>query len=65
MGILLASHDLNLAAGMADRMVLLSEGEVAAAGPPGEVMDPAVVERVYGVKVTAIEAAGRRVLVGE
>jgi iron complex transport system ATP-binding protein len=63
LGILLASHDLNLAAGLADRMLLLSEGAAAASGTPADVMQPEIVERAYGVKVTAIEAGGRRVLV--
>ena len=63
LGILLASHDLNLAAGIADRMILLSDGVIAAAGTPAEVMQPEVIERTYGVKVTAVDAAGRCVLV--
>jgi len=63
LGILLASHDLNLAAGLADRMVLLAEGAIVASGPPAEVMRPEVVELAYGVKVSTFEAAGRRFLV--
>jgi iron complex transport system ATP-binding protein len=35
-GVLMASHDLNLAAGFADRLVLLQEGRVVANGTPGE-----------------------------
>lgn len=63
LGILLASHDLNLAAGVADRMVLLDQGAVAAAGVPGEVMQPAIIEKAYGVAVKIIDAEGRRLMV--
>ena len=34
-GVLLASHDLNLAASFADRLILLNEGAVAAEGNAG------------------------------
>ena len=40
-------HDLNLAAGYADRVAVLDRGRVAAAGPPGEVLDPELLSRVY------------------
>ena len=63
LGILLASHDLNLAAGLADRMMLLAGGQMVAAGTAREVMRPEVVQMVYGVRVTAVVAGGRTVLV--
>jgi iron complex transport system ATP-binding protein len=65
LGILLASHDLNLAAGLANRIVLLAGGAVAATGAPAEVMRSEVVRLAYDVAVTAVEAAGRLVLVPE
>jgi iron complex transport system ATP-binding protein len=34
-------HDLNLAAAFGDRLVVLSQGVVVAAGPPVEVLTPA------------------------
>jgi iron complex transport system ATP-binding protein len=56
MGVLVASHDLNWAAMFADRMVLLSAGEVAAQGSSDAVMEAGVLERVYG---TAMERLNR------
>lgn len=49
LGVLLASHDLNWAAGVADRMLVLHDGVVAAIGTPQDVMQPDVLEPVYGV----------------
>lgn len=45
--VLLVSHQLNLVARFADRVVLLHAGRVAAAGTPAEVMDGPTLERVY------------------
>jgi iron complex transport system ATP-binding protein len=59
LAVLMASHDLNLAAQFADRMILLSQGEVAADGSPGEVLQPALLERVYGVPMRRFETDGR------
>jgi len=53
--VLIASHDLNLAAAHADRMILLSEGTVAATGSPNDVMEPALLGRVYGIEMMRVE----------
>lgn len=53
-GVLVASHDLNIAAALSDRLLLLNDGVVAAAGPADEVLDPALLERVYGVAMQRI-----------
>jgi len=45
--VLVVSHQLNLVARFADEIVLLSAGRVAAAGSPDDVMQAAVLERVY------------------
>ena len=59
-GVLLASHDLNAAAAFADRLVLLEDGAVAATGDAATVLDPALLERVYGLPMERIEReAGR------
>lgn len=63
--VLLISHQLNLVARFASRLVLLHEGRVAADGPPGEVMRGDLLERVYGwpVLVSRDPAVGAPVLV--
>lgn len=45
--VLIVSHQLNLVARFADTLVLLSGGRVAASGPPANVMQAAILERVY------------------
>ncbi|HXF81358.1 MAG TPA: ABC transporter ATP-binding protein [bacterium] len=49
--VLVALHDLNLAALFCPWLVLLHRGRVVAAGPPAEVLTPARVREVYGVEV--------------
>lgn len=44
-------HDLNAALTHADRVTLLSDGRVAAAGTPGEVLTADRIEQVYGQAV--------------
>ena len=63
--ILLVSHQLNLVARFADRMILLHEGRVAAAGVPADVMQGAILERVYDwpLVVTRDPAVGAPALV--
>jgi len=61
--VLMASHDLNLAAATADRAVLLDAGSVAAEGPPDEVLQPETLSRVYGVRMERLTPAGGAPLV--
>jgi iron complex transport system ATP-binding protein len=44
-------HDLNLAAAVADRLVLLAGGRVAAAGSPRDVLRAEVLSTAYGCRV--------------
>jgi iron complex transport system ATP-binding protein len=57
-GILMASHDLNLAAAGADRLILLDHGAVASEGTPAQVLEPELLGRVYGVTMERIEREG-------
>ncbi|MEX2151688.1 MAG: ABC transporter ATP-binding protein [Gemmatimonadaceae bacterium] len=63
--VLLVSHQLNLVARFADRLVLLDAGRVAAAGTVDDVMRAEVLERVYQwpVVVTRDPAVGAPALV--
>ena len=45
----LSTHDLNLAAALCRRLVLLRDGRVLAAGPTEEVLTPHAVRELYGV----------------
>ncbi|MBY5161598.1 ABC transporter ATP-binding protein [Salsipaludibacter albus] len=44
-------HDLDQAAAVADDVVLLADGGVHAAGPPGDVLTGPVLEAVYGIPI--------------
>jgi iron complex transport system ATP-binding protein len=46
--ILWATHDLNLAAVFADRLLLLDHGRIVAEGPPDAVLRQELLQRVYG-----------------
>lgn len=50
-GVVAVLHDLNLASGFADRLVVLSNGRVAADGTPRQVLTDALMEEVFGVKL--------------
>ncbi len=55
-------HDLNLALHYFDKLLVLSDGEVAAFGPSDDVLRPEVVEAVYGVRAYLHRHAGRTYL---
>jgi iron complex transport system ATP-binding protein len=55
-------HDLNLALHYFDKLLVLSEGEVAAFGPPDDVLRPEIIEAVYGVRAFLHRHAGRTFL---
>lgn len=47
---LVVSHDLGLAARACDRLALLAEGRILAAGPPAEVLTPALVRAAFAIE---------------
>jgi iron complex transport system ATP-binding protein len=51
MAVAVVTHDLNLAAEFADRVLLLGGGEVRGAGAPGDVLTPELIESVFGAPV--------------
>jgi iron complex transport system ATP-binding protein len=52
--ILLALHDLNLAAAFCDSLVMVDNGRQVAAGTPEQVLTPALLRQVYGVNATLL-----------
>ena len=44
-------HDINQACRYADNLIALADGRVIAAGSPGEILSPALVEEAFGLKV--------------
>ncbi|GAA3493966.1 ABC transporter ATP-binding protein [Streptomyces prasinosporus] len=51
----LAIHDLDLALRYCDRVCVLADGAVVAAGPPQEVLRPALMAEVFGVRSRQVE----------
>ncbi|MCK4244266.1 MAG: ABC transporter ATP-binding protein, partial [Candidatus Omnitrophica bacterium] len=49
--IVMVSHDLNLAARYADRILILKEGEIYRAGLPEKILTPLNIREVYGIEV--------------
>ncbi|MGP3942885.1 MULTISPECIES: ABC transporter ATP-binding protein [Streptomyces] len=52
---LVSLHDLNAAASVCDRLHVLHEGRVVASGTPGEVLRPALLAEVFGVRAAVVE----------
>lgn len=55
----MAIHDLNLAARFSDRLVMLKNGRVYAAGEPKVLLNEANICKVYGIEAVVINALGR------
>lgn len=56
--VVVATHNLNLAARYADALLLLDKGRVAAAGGASDIMQKDILEAVYGWPVTVHSHAG-------
>jgi iron complex transport system ATP-binding protein len=52
--VLIALHDLNLAARYADRVALLVAGELKAAGTPRQVLTPEIISMAYNLPVKVV-----------
>ncbi|WP_035277417.1 ABC transporter ATP-binding protein [Desulforegula conservatrix] len=50
--VIMVSHDLNLCSMYADRLMLMKNGRIADFGPPETVLNPSMLESVYGCKLS-------------
>jgi len=62
--VILATHDLNLAADRFDRLLLLNT-EVIAYGPPREILCPDILRRAYGGQLAVWEHENGLMLIGD
>ena len=62
LGVMMASHDLNLAGMAADRLVLLEEGCVGCDGSINEVLAPELLTRVYKTTLCRIDSEGAPII---
>ena len=53
--VVIALHDLNLAAAYCDSLVVMHHGRVAASGTPEEVLSPALLAEVYNVRASLMK----------
>ncbi len=60
--VIVALHDLSLAARYCHRVLLLKDGAALAQGTPREVLTPELLARAYGVRATVAEIEGRPVV---
>lgn len=56
--VFMAFHDLNLAARFSHRVIVLSQGTIAAQGPPEQVLTPELCAEVFGVRMTFARVPG-------
>ena len=59
LGVVVVTHDVNLAGLFCSDVLLLDDGKVCAAGPPEFVLDAARLEPVYGVKLSRVALPDR------
>lgn len=57
--VVMVNHDLNIASRFADRIILMSQGGIFAAGTPSEVITPENIREVYGVEAEVLEDCGK------
>lgn len=59
LAVVLATHDLHLAAAISDRVLLMSDGTVVAEGPPRAVLTGEQLEPLYGIKAEGLDENGQ------
>ncbi len=61
--VIAVTHDLGLAARLADEVILMAEGRIAAQGSPAEVFTPERLASIYGVRALSQTVDGERLIV--
>ncbi|MEE4464606.1 Fe3+-hydroxamate ABC transporter ATP-binding protein FhuC, partial [Azotobacter chroococcum] len=54
LGVVVALHDINLAARYCDRLVALHGGRLLASGSPATLMNPATLEAIHGIPMRVL-----------
>jgi ABC-type cobalamin/Fe3+-siderophores transport system ATPase subunit len=63
--VVLATHDLNLASLLGDRLLALAGGKVLAVGPPQEIVRPDLLQRLFRARFEIVRGGARPVTVLE
>ena len=61
--VIAVTHDIGLAARLADEVILIADGRLAAIGPPAEVFTPARLAEIYRIRAVHQEIGGEALLV--
>ena len=59
---LVVLHDLNLAARVCDRLIVLQQGSIVAEGTPNEILTESLLAEVYGTRVSVIQQGSSPVI---
>jgi iron complex transport system ATP-binding protein len=59
--VVLATHDLNLASLLGDRLLAVAGGKVLAVGPPAEILRPDLLERLFRARFEIVRGGERPV----
>ena len=63
MAVIIACHDINLAAKYCTRLIMVKNGRIAAAGTPEEIVTPENIASVYGVRAKVIKEDGMMIMI--
>ena len=58
--VMIVLHDINFAAGFADYIVAMKDGKIFAKGSTNEIIQPEVLNQLYGMNVKICEIEGKR-----
>lgn len=61
--VLFVSHDLNWSAAVADRMIVMRAGEIAADGPPSEILSEGMLRAAFELEAEVVQRGARRWIV--